>query len=259
MINHKIKNSLVWDEDVKIINDEYGNIPFSEKPNFSFSFDSLKYNWSEQCKIINVDGIKESTQLTDSEQNEVKVFIENMRESYGIRKHCADEYGRYIGLEIIDNVKYFEVDFPPSESNVVWDFETKKWKVMYFYDKNGFYTTNQEDYFGFTIIAPEIKHFFMKFDIENNIWIEDITEDNFNSYKENELINIKNKLITLVCNKVSEETFLYFVNNSLEGLDDFDKQLIQSSLTTIRNCENVTDITTMTTIMNNFLTTMMTK
>lgn len=225
---YKITNMLIWFENGKYVQDEHGQILLSEKPVFSFNFDSIRYYWNEQIYIQN----DEQYSLSDVQQKEIEAFIKNKREEVGILKPVVDKDGFFLGIKRIDSSDVYGIvpTSPPTADSWIWDFEQKQWTRIFYYDAEYNIVFNSEESIGFTTKPyPTDLPFPHKYSIERDAWIYSTDDNNTERIKNKALLDV---IITFITTFVSiqnsptkEKEILDYIANLLKN-DEYINSMI---------------------------------
>lgn len=150
----------VYKENEKYLIDDDGQILITERPNFSFQFETILYTLTIARK-------DESIPLSDEEKQEIELFIENYKKA-NKKAFCVDNNGNYLGYIDYNEAENNKVPFPPPDSSFIWSFGKQDWQKKYFYNSTG----NQvaEDLsVGYTVKMPPSENHI--YSIENDEWI----------------------------------------------------------------------------------------
>lgn len=149
-----------WKSEEKYFIDDDGQVLLTEKPVFSFEYDTLFYSNTLSRK-------NETIPLSDSEKTEIDNFITQYKLT-NIKAFCADDNGNYLGyVDYVEGVNN-KVPYPPPDNTFIWSFGKNIWQKKYFYNSTGHQTT-EENAVGFTTkVPPSDGHIFS---VETDSWV----------------------------------------------------------------------------------------
>lgn len=149
-----------WKSEEKYFIDDDGQVLLTEKPVFSFEYDTLFYSNTLSRK-------NETIPLSDTEKTEIDNFITQYKLT-NIKAFCVDDNGNYLGyVDYVEGVNN-KVPYPPPDNTFIWSFGKNIWQKKYFYNSTGNQIT-EEYSIGFTTkVPPSDMH---TFSVESESWI----------------------------------------------------------------------------------------
>lgn len=235
MIDHSIKKILIWDDNAKCIQDEHGDLPASEKPQFSFAYDHLKYYWAEQKIWIKEDDRLISYDLTEDDNKEIEDYFAAQRKRIGIKKLYVDRRGNFVGLLSEKEAKnLIQVDYVPMDvANLVYDFNESTWVKKYYYDNQG---NSVETGTKFTT-KKKPEGLFYRFDSKKDEWVKKVTKKDIEHLKSQ---YVTNKSLQLIGQLLKMDDFLPLIQDHY--VDDIKIQTLLKTIEAIKTAETLEDI-----------------
>lgn len=235
-----MKNIFIWNQYNQYFVDQHGQYFITEKPVFSFLYDSIVYHEGVQKNIF--ENI--TLDLEENQCIEIENYIQQKRTEVGILKHCVDSNGKYLGFvnkDAINVSKIVDQSPPTADYFWIWDESVNQWKRGYYYDNEGKLVDSTSSLaVGFTLIPPPVSVLSQKWDKNTEIWIDNYTIDEINKYKNIESLNLVYTMLSVLNSNTDIKIVLDELNNILG--DSFKYQLTKTALQEISNANTVNDV-----------------